>query len=58
VISKKVFVFWYGKGDPYPPPFSYPYGLVVRRRPGFDSLAESDQKTIKVGIHRPDSFPA
>jgi len=23
-------------------------------RPGFDSLAESDQKTLKVGIH---SFP-
>jgi len=36
-------------------------GLVVKSirlvvsRPGFDSLAKSDQKTYKVGIH---SFPA
>jgi len=36
-------------------------GLVVRAfasyvgRPGLDSLAESDQNTLKVGIH---SFPA
>jgi len=28
---------------------------LVVGRPGFDSLAESDQETLKVGIH---SFPA
>jgi len=28
---------------------------LVVNRPGFDSLVESDQKTLKVGIH---SFPA
>jgi len=27
---------------------------LVVGRPGFDSLAESDQKTLKIGIH---SFP-
>jgi len=32
-----------------------PYFNRRRVRPGFDSLAESDQKTLKVGIH---SFPA
>jgi len=29
--------------------------LLIIGRPEFDSLAESDQKTLKVGIH---SFPA
>jgi len=33
---------------------TWPSVRLVVHRPGFDSLAESDQKTLKVGIH---SFP-